>query len=102
MTTISVEARSLRAGDWIEGEGEATTVSFTTDGKVFARVGKTALLYRPEDRVQVRLEDARCDHRERALDGRCAFCSRTDDGEERHPGQREAMRAVQAGAWDEA
>lgn len=33
---------------------------------------------------------SRCDHTERALDGRCAYCSRTDDGE------AEALRASAA------
>jgi hypothetical protein len=45
--------------------------------------------------------DPGCRHEERALDGRCAHCSRTDDGE-RYPGERAAQRAVDAGKWEEA
>ena len=57
MITARIPARELCVGDFIYREGEATTVSDTLDGKVFARVGKKALLYAPDERVSIVIED---------------------------------------------
>ena len=59
MTTLNVfiPARQLSVGDYIIGQGEVTTVGKTVHGKVFARVGKAGLIFDPEERVEVSLED---------------------------------------------